>query len=354
MIVDTVETLKERTCQPYMKICDSLRIKYPTFKRWRKRVKLKLPLVRLPGPKKVEPIHAGKIADDIQNLKHCQKRSHGTGRLYSIHKSSISRRELQHLVAMARFDAYVEHRKNLRRIQWLVPGVIWSMDDTEFGYDESGRKLYLHNMLDLSSTYKFNPIAGEFACGEGISAHLERHSSKYGPPLFLKRDNHGNLNHKLVNETLDKYFVIPLNSPTYYPQYNGGIEQFQYEFKKVIRDKMCPYDNCHRDHFGAYADAAVNEINHLPRRTLRGQNACNVFFEKKNNVKFNIRERRLIYDWILEKTNGIFVRMGDSSKTAFQSAYRIAVETWLRMKGFIIVSIGGKVLPYFLGEMGHN
>jgi hypothetical protein len=30
-----------------------------------------------------------------------------------------------------------------------------------------------------------------------------------------------------------------------------------------------------------------------------------------------------------------------------QAAWRIAVEAWLRMKGYITVSINGKVSPYF-------
>jgi len=29
-----------------------------------------------------------------------------------------------------------------------------------------------------------------------------------------------------------------------------------------------------------------------------------------------------------------------------QTAWRIAVETWLNMKGFITITINGKVLPY--------
>jgi hypothetical protein len=221
------------------------------------------------------------------------------------------------------------------------------MDGTEWGHDESGRKLHLHNLMDLASNYKFSPIAGELACGEGISAHLDRHYRRFGSPLFQKRDNGGNLNHCLVNETLDEFGVIPLNSPVYYPQYNGSMEAAQKTFKTAIRNRLSPWDVCPREHFGAYAEAAINELNHQPRRGLKNKNACQLFFENRSRHHFNRRERRSINDWILDKANDIFVRMRDKSANALQSAYRIAVETWLRLKGFIFVSIGGKVLPNF-------
>lgn len=353
-IVDTVETLKKKTCEPYIKICDSLRLKYPTIKRWRNRIRCKQPVIRLPGPKKVQQLNAGHLEQEIKKLKHCRKRSHGSISLYQAFRNSISRREFAQMVAMARYDTYVEHQNNQRRIHWRVPGLVWSMDDTEWGYDETGRKLHLHNLQDMASSYKFSPIAGEFTCGEGIAAHLARHYKKFGPPLFQKRDNGGNLNHSEVNYTLDEYGVIPLNSPTYYPQYNGSIEVAQNEFKRTIRNKLCPFDTCPQEHFGAYAEAAVNELNQLPRRRFKHKNAWQVFFEGRNSYQFTKRQRRAIYDWILERTNYIFEKMDDENLKALQSAYRIAVETWLRMKGFIFVSIGGKVLPNLSGEMGHN
>jgi hypothetical protein len=54
---------------------------------------------------------------------------------------------------------------------------------------------------------------------------------RFGPPLFIKRDNAGNLNHTSVNEVLEEHMVIPINSPYYTPSYNGAIEHCQGEFK---------------------------------------------------------------------------------------------------------------------------
>jgi len=46
--------------------------------------------------------------------------------------------------------------------------------------------------------------------GGGGSRVFEREISRFGPPLFLKRDNRGNLNHRVVNEVLAEFFVLAL------------------------------------------------------------------------------------------------------------------------------------------------
>lgn len=341
-----MEDLKKETCRPYKALCRALKLKYATFKRWKSRLNSDCPVIRLPGPKKVRPLKTGQLTQEIKALNHCRKRTHGAVNLHQSYRQSISRRDFALLVAMARYDAYVEHRNNLRRIHWRVPGLVWSMDGTEWGHDENGKKLHLHNLMDMASRYKFRPIAGEFACGEAIAKHLAWHYDRFGAPLFQKRDNGSNMLHAEVNRMLGAYGVIELNSPPYYPQYNGSMEAAQKEYKSAIRTKLAAQAECPAEHFGAYAEAAVNELNHLPRRSMGRQNACRVYFGRER-IRFRRRERRSIYEWILEKTNDIFVKMETQTEKMLQSAYRIAVETWLRLKGFIFVSIGGKVLPNF-------
>lgn len=69
---------------------------------------------------------------DIRLLGQGVKRSAGTTRLYGCYGQSISRRELGRLVWQVRQDVVADHRKNLRRIEWEVPGVLWAMDDTKY------------------------------------------------------------------------------------------------------------------------------------------------------------------------------------------------------------------------------
>ena len=99
-------------------------------------------------------------------------------------------------------------------------------------------------MQDVTSKYKFEPLVrkGSITGGE-IAQHLKRLFEQFGAPLFLKRDNGSNLNSKEVADLLKEFKVIPLNSPTYYPQYNGAIEHAQGEAKRELYRLSPEYDN---------------------------------------------------------------------------------------------------------------
>ena len=91
-----------------------------------------------------------------------------------------------------------------------------------------------------------------------MSARQFRH---HGAPLFLKRDNGGNLNHHLVDELLGEYLVIPINSPCYYPQYNGGIERGQGDIKACLRQ----HDDLPHGFLGIQAEIDIQALNHRRR-----------------------------------------------------------------------------------------
>jgi hypothetical protein len=210
------------------------------------------PLVRQPGPSKVKPPDYSKLEQDIMQLSHGQHRTQGTSGLYARYSCGMSRRELQKIVAMARHDLNTLHRQNLRRIHWNVPNVAWSMDPCEYGQrDETGAWVSLNQMQDLASRYKFTPMAGDVPCGEEISGYLAATFNSFGAPLFLKRDNGGNLNHSAVNDVLADYFVMPVNSPVHYPPYNGTIEEAQAELKNGLASKLSYKPCCPREHLEA-------------------------------------------------------------------------------------------------------
>ena len=174
---------------------------------------------------------------------------------------------------------------HLRRIEWLTPGVVWAMDGTEYDVGLAG-KIYLCNMQDLGSRYKFLPMAGEYPVGEEIAGYLSEKFDRYGAPLVLKRDNEGNMNHAPSTMFLSEFFVLPLNSPEYYAPYNGAIEESQREVKRCLRDKLALDLPDSRDHITAYAEAAVNDLNHRHRPCLNGRTSCQLFFESANKPAF--------------------------------------------------------------------
>lgn len=327
---------------PYRAICSAVRLPYPSFIRWRMRRMKDTPLVRQPGPPKVKPPDYDGLAQDIAQLSHGQDRTQGTGALYARYASNLSRREIQSMVAMARHDLNEAHRQNLRRIRWNVPNVAWAMDPCEYKqHDAADAKVYLNHMQDLASRYKFSPMMGGVPCGEEISGYLAATFRRFGAPLFLKRDNGSNLNHTAVDTVLADYFVLPVNSPAHYPPYNGAIEVAQTELKNGLAAKLAHKPCCPREHVEAYASTVEHDLNHQPRPCLNGNNACQVYFTGKRT--FTKWERRDVYVWITNLQNDILC----NEEVQPQAAWRIAVETWLRMKGFITVSINGKVLPSF-------
>lgn len=352
-MVETVEQMKEQTEMSYEAICTGLKLSWSSFKRWRCRIRNALPATKRPGPKKVQSFDPSDLDTEIRLLDHGLKRSAGTRELYQRYRFSVSRRELAGMVEQVRHELGADQRRQLRRIQWLTPGVVWAMDGTQYDLGE-GVKSYLHNTQDLGSRYKFLPMAGGYPVGEEIAGYLSDKFDRYGAPLVLKRDNEGNLNHRAVNDVLSEFFVLPLNSPDYYAPYNGAIEESQREIKGCLRDKpSLGLWGC-AEHIGAYAEAAVNDLNHRLRPCLKGRTSCQVFFESTNKPVFTKRERREIYDCVMEKTERILSAMNQSAQGVRESAWRIAVEFWLQSKGYIKVHINQKCHPISPHFLAHN
>jgi hypothetical protein len=345
--MEIIEDIKGRTGISYALICRAMRIPLATLGRWRRRKKESHRLVNRPGPKKVEPFDPSALDADIRLLAHGSKRSGGTTRLYGRYQESVSRRELSRMVWQVRQEVAADHRNHLRRIDWLVPGVVWAMDVTEYDLEGAG-KIHLHNTQDLGSRYKFSPLTGECPVGEEIAGYLSEKFGRFGPPLFLKRDNGGNLNHGVVNEVLSDFFVLPLNSPTYYAPYNGAIEESQRELKACLREKLIPDLPLSENHSAAvYAEVAAHDLNHHLRPCLNGKTSCQVFFSLAEKPVFSKLERREIYDIVLARVKRILTSMNQFGKLAREAAWRIAVEFWLQSRGFIKVHIPQKVSPNF-------
>jgi hypothetical protein len=350
--VEIVEEMEERMEMSYGVICKTLQLPLASFNRWRCRIRKNVVLINRSGPKKMQPFDPSVLDTEIRLLNHGVKRSAGTTDLYRRYCRSVSRRELEQMVERVRQDLEADRRKQMRRIEWLTPGVVWAMDFTEYNLGMAG-KTYLHNTQDLGSRYKFLPMTGGYPVGEEVAGYLSEKFDRYGAPLVLKRDNGGNMNHRVINDVLSESFVLPLNSPEYYAPYNGAIEESQREVKRSLREKlMLGLADC-REHVAAYAEAAVNDLNHRMRPCLNGKTSCQVFFTSADKPVFAKRERRGIYDWVMERVERILLAMNQSGQAARESAWRIALESWLRSKGYIKVHINQKchpILPPFLAH----
>jgi hypothetical protein len=325
-------------------------ISYTTLMRWKRRLVTGQPAVKKPGPKKVRPLHLNRLKQNIQNLDHGKKRSRGAGRLHDAYRGSISRRDLDRMIRDVRNETNRQRAAQRHHITWLRPNLAWAMDDCQKKDVAASGKLHLHNLSDLCSRYKFQPLASsELPCGEEVAGHLSYHFSRFGAPLFCKRDNGGNLNHACVDEVLEEALVIPINSPPCTAPYNGAIEHTQGEFKNYLHRWEWKAHTV--DEFGLLAETAAHELNHSPRRCLGNRTACRVYFGN-NRMRYPKRQRKSIYDWIYDLAAEISTRAGKKKITPV--AWRVAAKQWLVKNGLIRIQMAGKVLPNFSSNLCHN
>jgi transposase InsO family protein len=354
MVVTTLTRLKSEVRWPYQRLCGSIGLPYANFRRWKHRLSCGQPAFSKPGPKKVAPLDLDELRGDVYRLDHGSERSRGFGPLCRQYQSQISRRDLGVLAATVRGNLLQQQRAKLRHITWHVPGSVWSLDDAELArFDD--QQLYLHQVQDLASRYKFTPLVGEQVLGERVALQLEQLFERYGPPLVLKRDNGSNLNHQAVDEVLRRYLVVPLNSPPHYPPYNGGMEHGVGELKAPLVEKILDHGSTAEPPVELWAEVLAHDVNHRSRPCLHGQVACLVFQGAKSAMKaYTRRKRREVFDWINELTSLLIRVWAVRTRRQAETARRLAVETWLQRNGLITVSQNLKVLPIFSEKFAHN
>lgn len=337
MVVELIEQMHSRENTGYRELCERLGVGYSSFMRWRERERRGEAPVHRPGPAKTEPLDFDGLQTEIEAMHHRRKRTDGVGELYQEHKNAISRRDLNALVKAERDRQKQEKSRKQVRIHWHVPRLVWAMDDTEYRPDRNYPKAYLHNVQDLASRYKFGALVGlKLAAGDEVVAHLAELFSRHGPPLFLKRDNGGNLNHHEVDELLSTEMVIPLNSPPHYPQYNGSMERAQRDIKTIMAD----HAKTPNAFLAIQAEMDIHELNHRTLSDLNYRTPCDMFESGKNNARrYNRRKRKEVYEKIKENMLEIMTVKGYETNRA----WRTAVRNWLLENGFITISRGGKV-----------
>jgi transposase InsO family protein len=354
MIVTTLTQLKRQVGWPYPHLCAPLGLAYGSFRRWQHRLEHGQPAFSKPGPHKVAPLKLEELRVALYQLHHGRQRSRGVGQLYRQCQDRISRRDLQALTRTVRGELAHQHQAELRHITWKIPGLVWSLDDAQLARFAHHR-LYLHQVQDLASRYKFTPWVGEHVLGETVAVHLERLFLRHGPPLVLKRDNGSNLNQEAVNEVLARYLVVPLNSPRRYPPYNGGMECAVRELKAPLREKILASGPTTEPPVQAWAEVLAHELNHRSRGCLDGHIACRIFQDAKPALKaYTLRKRREIFDWINELTKVLIQASAVHTRRQAETARRLAVETWLQRNGVITITQNNKVLPIFPEKTAHN
>ena len=353
-MIGIVEQVKDKLGEPYRLVCRELAVPYSNVMRWRSRQRRGEAAVRKPGPAKAEPLDTARLHEDILRLTFNRKRIGGTTALYGRYQNQISRRDLRVLVEAVRDEVREEQRALERRVEWRIPGAVWSMDDAKNHCLEQQPYGHVHLLQDLGSRYKLKVVGDEvMACGNRVAEHLNGLFRNHGAPLFLKRDNGSNLNHHAVDSLLDEYGVIPLNSPPGYPPYNGGIERAQREIRQELESRIGsePVDG---RTFRLQCEISGYAANHIRRRSLGGRTACRTLEDSRELVRsFTRRKRMEVYVEIRNLAVDIMEALDEHAGAAVETAFRYAAETWMQLNNIIVVTRNKEVLPPFYQIRSH-
>ena len=315
-----------------------------TYMRWKRRLHRGDEPLRKPGVKKIESIDLRDLRRRIGSLRHGKRRTAGTRQLYGAYKHRISRREFNDMVREVRHVTNRQKAACTCQVVWLRPNVAWALDGLEY------KKRHVQNVQDLCSRYKFVPLTTEdMPCGEEVAGHLSQHFHRFGPPIFLKRDNGGNLNHLAVNDLLEELMVIPINSPPYTAPYNGAIEHSQGELKSWLGKFDQEADTLQE--LELQMENAAHVLNHRPRRILSGKNSCRSFF-CTSRLKYNRRKRKEAYNWIRDLAVDISQCTGKNKIDP--AAWRVSARRWMENHNLITILKPEKVLPNLSPILCHN
>jgi hypothetical protein len=299
-----------------------------TVQRWRARQQAGQPLLEPPGPKKPLPLDVAAVQARIAGLQHGPRRTAGTTALQAELAGVISRRRFQELVAeerQNRFDA-------MKRITWLVPGSVWSIDTTEYGPE----KLKITPLRDLASKYQFpTPLAAAAEDGTQIAFYLERMFRRYGAPLFLKRDLGSPLNCHAVDGVLERHWVLPLNSPPGYPKYNGAMERGMRDLHAALDEQRWKTLQLP---VSVELELATHQLNHRRLRSLGRRTPCQVFHAPEHHLQLHGASRQRIFREVFEEFWYYVASVPQRNRHATNAAWRLVVESWLRRQGWITVT----------------
>lgn len=337
-----VREMKKDHGVSYASAASLVGVSYPTVMRWNARHLSGGPLVREPGPGKIERFDLEAFnSDTIATVKYGTQRCRGMGPLIAKYRNSISVRKARALAREIWEQILDREKASMMNVDWLIPRLVWGMDITEAA-GEHGR-IYFNNLQDMQSKFKFEPpVLQHDPLGRDVAEQLDKTFCRFGAPLFMKRDNGGNLNSAAVRDVLERHMVIPFNSPVHCPEFNGSIENANGEIKRNETFGLLKNLGARTgDENELYTYKIFGELNHKPREVLGWDCSC-LAFHGSSKLNITRRDRKEIYDEILNRTFEIERQAGNLKRNA---VIRFAITKWLLENECIRMKKGTGVSP---------
>jgi predicted DNA-binding transcriptional regulator AlpA len=325
-------------------LCQRVGLSRRTYYRWLHRQQSGQPLWLRPGPAKTGPLPLARVREQIRQLPAGPQRTRGTGALYEQYRDGLSRRQLAELVRQHRRQQRAERRARLLQITWYTVHTAWALDATEWPTLYPGRKLQVLAARDLASNYGLGLQAQTQLCGQGVAAYLAQLIRRHGPPLFLKRDNGAVLHTPDVEQVLAAAAVLPLDSPAYYPRYNGGMEKHIGDLKRLFPYQLPAHSPEAGPSAQALLEALRHEANAQPRLALDGCSPAEMF-QTGPRLHVDRPTRIAIFHSLQAQACRSLAHMKTRDQRSFNAAWRLAAQSWLRCQALISISTHQKPKP---------
>jgi transposase InsO family protein len=340
-------------------LCPRVPLSRATLGRWQRRQRCGQPLVRRPGPAKTPPLPLALVEQQIRGLTHGRHRTQGTGALYQQHRQHLSRRDLGELVQEARQRHQAELHAQGQHITWFCSQTVWALDATEWKTVPAGPKVQVLAFCDLATRYGLGLQAQFQLEGHQVADGLAQLIRQFGAPLFLKRDNGAVLRTPDVQAVLAQAGILPLDSPPYYPPYNGGIERYISEVKHALPEGLpCPRSGDLHP-VQACLHGVRHHLNAQPRPVLQGDTPTEMF-SYGPRLRVAKPERLAIYHLLWEQTRRSVAAMERVNQRSIQAAWRHAAQSWLRDHRLITLNTNNQnhetktqLLPLFSPKWSH-
>lgn len=216
------------------------------------------------------------------------------------------------------------------RYEMTASDVMWSEDGTGFGNRQ--RKQELLVLQDEHSRLKLNwSLVRGPAQASDVVSYLEQAFIKYGAPLVLKNDGDSIFHEQQVARLLDRYGVVLLTSPPYWPGYNGKTERAMKDIKSYERSMR---RHGVRGSLDERLDVTMQDLNEdRPRPVLQGRTAREAY-QDGGKVPLPDRQKfRAAVD--MEELD--LLRAARTRKD-LDNAHRRAIENVLLRDGLMVVT----------------
>lgn len=192
-------------------------------------------------------------------------------------------------------------------------------------------------LRDLASKYQVpSPLVAPKENGEHIALYLDRMFRQEGPPVFLKRDLGSPLNCQALDRVLERHWVLPLNSPPAYPQYNGSMERSMRDLKDAL-DARRLQPLLTETPLVLKVELVTHQLNHRRLRSLGGLTPCQFYHDPSRRLRLHAATREKIFREVFEQYWQYVQCMPGRNRHHLNAAWRLVVETWLRRQGWIAV-----------------